>query len=279
MEGGEGSAAAASAGEAAAKSWTAAAAAHRNLDGDLQILREGFGLHDALKRLVDVPHAAQEGRRLPDQQFVHVEHRLAVGTHAHDGNVQQDGVGEQALDRRLGLRLAGGARLQLRLQQGQAIVVLLPIDVVIRPLQAVNAVHEQMNAKRHRKLAAIARKYPLFRRYGPARAKLGIICWGSSEGVIRDALERMDDPRVAAFVPRMLSPLPTAELQAFVDGCEDILIVELSHSAQFHRVLRTEIDLPRGRTHVHARSGCKPLTVEEVVDAVGRVLAAEEVLV
>ena len=140
-------------------------------------------------------------------------------------------------------------------------------------------VHEQMNAKRHRKLDAIARKYRLFRRYGPARAKLGILCWGSSEGVVRDALQRMNDPGVAAFIPRMLSPLPKADLQAFVDGCDDILIIELSHSAQFHRVLRTEIDLPRGHTHVHARSGGKPLTMVEVIDAVKTVCAPEEVLV
>lgn len=120
---------------------------------------------------------------------------------------------------------------------------------------------------------------PLSRRYGPARAKLGILCWGSSEGVVCEALERMNDPRVAAFVPRMLAPLPATELQAFVDGCDEVLVVELSFSAQFHRYLRTEIDLPRGRTHVHARSGGKVLTVDEVVGAVERVLVPEEVLV
>lgn len=140
---------------------------------------------------------------------------------------------------------------------------------------AMYGVHERMNGKRYRKLDAIARKYPLFRRYGPTRAKLGILCWGSSEGVVCEALERMNDPRVAAFVPRMMAPLPAVELQAFVDACDDILVVELSFSAQFHRYLRTEIDLPRGRTHVHARSGGKVLTVGEVVGAVERVLVPE----
>jgi len=144
---------------------------------------------------------------------------------------------------------------------------------------AIYGVHERMNGKRYRKMEAIARKYPLFRRYGPARARLGILCWGSAEGVVCEALDRIGDVSVAAFVPRMLAPLPAAELQKFVDACDEILIVELSFSAQFHRYLRTEIDLPRGRTHVHARSGGKPLTADEVVDAATRVLAAEEVLV
>jgi 2-oxoglutarate ferredoxin oxidoreductase subunit alpha len=144
---------------------------------------------------------------------------------------------------------------------------------------AMYGVHERMNGKRYRKMEAIAKKYPLFRRYGPARAKLGILCWGSAEGVVCEALDRIGDVSVAAFVPRMLAPLPAAELQKFVDACDEILVVELSFSAQFHRYLRTEIDLPRGHTHVHARSGGKPLTAEEVLDAATRVLVAEEVLV
>ena len=144
---------------------------------------------------------------------------------------------------------------------------------------AMYGVHERMNAKRYRKMEAIAREYPLYRCYGPSRARLGILCWGSAEGVVREALDRIGGVSVAAFVPRMLAPLPARELQSFVDACDEILIVELSFSAQFHRYLRTEIDLPRGRTHVHARSGGKPLTVEEVAGAATRVLAAEEVLV
>jgi 2-oxoglutarate ferredoxin oxidoreductase subunit alpha len=147
-------------------------------------------------------------------------------------------------------------------------------DETGRP-SAMFAVHERMNAKRTRKMAAIADAYRLFRRFGATDPELGILCWGSSAGPVREAIEilKRNGRRVAAFVPRILSPLPAAELQAFVDSCPRILVVELSHSAQFHQYLRSQIDLPRAKTEVHARSGGKSLSVSEVI----RMATLEEV--
>lgn len=143
--------------------------------------------------------------------------------------------------------------------------------------------HETMNAKRWRKLDAIAGKYHLFVRFGSAKPDLGILCWGSSLGVVREAVDRLTAQglRVAAFAPRILMPLPKQELEDFIAACGDLLIVELSHAAQFHKYLRSELDLPRGRTRLYARSGGKNLTVTEVMTEARRVLGAarEEVLV
>jgi 2-oxoglutarate ferredoxin oxidoreductase subunit alpha len=140
--------------------------------------------------------------------------------------------------------------------------------------------HEVMNAKRYRKLDAIARKYRLFAHYGADEADLGILCWGSSFGVVREAVDRLNTPnglRVAVFAPRILAPLPKCEIERFVASSGELLILELSAAAQFHKYLRTEIDLPRERTHVYARSGGKNLTVSEVIDEVQRIFIREEV--
>ena len=151
-------------------------------------------------------------------------------------------------------------------------------DELGRPSAAYD-VHERMNGKRQRKLDAVARRYRLFRRFGHAEPELGILCWGSSAGAVREAVERMNanGMRAAAFAPRILAPLPSADLQSFVDECRRILVVELSHSAQFHRHLRTQVDLPWGRTHVLARSGGKALSVEEVIGAAMQCEATAEV--
>ena len=132
-----------------------------------------------------------------------------------------------------------------------------------------------MNAKRARKVEAIAKRYRLFHRFGAKDPELGILCWGSSSGPVREAIDILNrnGQRVAAFVPRILAPLPAAEMQAFVDTCPRILVVELSASAQFHQYLRSQIDLPRGKTEVYARSGGKPLSVTEVI----RMATLEEV--
>lgn len=144
--------------------------------------------------------------------------------------------------------------------------------------------HEKMNARRYRKLAAIAKRYPLFSRFGPENAELGILCWGSSAGPVREAVEALNAAgmSVAAFVPRMIMPLPVAEIEKFVAGCRQITVLELSYSKQFYQYLRTEIDLPKAKTRVYARSGGTPLSVSEVMTQVeaqlNRKSAALEVL-
>jgi 2-oxoglutarate ferredoxin oxidoreductase subunit alpha len=126
--------------------------------------------------------------------------------------------------------------------------------------------HETMNAKRFRKLDAIAKKYRLFTRFGPENPDLGILCWGSSVGVVREAVDRLTarGVRVAAFAPRILMPLPAEEMQKFVDASKELLVIELTYAAQFYKYLRSELDLPKS-TRVYARSGGKNLSVSEVI--------------
>ena len=94
---------------------------------------------------------------------------------------------------------------------------------------------------------------------------------------MREALDALNggDLRVGAFVPQILAPLPAAEMQAFVDSCGEVLVIELSYSAQLHQYLRSQIDMPRGKTHVMARSGGKSLSVAEVVSSVRQLFGAK----
>ena len=139
--------------------------------------------------------------------------------------------------------------------------------------------HEKMNAKRYRKLRPIRDAYTFHRRYGPQDADIGILCWGSSKGVVREAVQRANarGQKVAAFVPQMIYPFPKKELEAFLKSVKHILVVELSYAAQFYKYLRTFVDLPAERTHVYKRSGGKHLTVAEVDAEIVALLAAERV--
>ncbi len=140
-------------------------------------------------------------------------------------------------------------------------------DETGRP-SAMFVTHERMNAKRYRKLEAVAKKYALFERFGVADPELGILCWGSSAGPVREVVERLNaqGAGVAAFVPRILAPLPLEALHAFLYPCARVLIVETSYAGQFHRYLRSLVDLPRD-TRVLTRSGGKALTVAEIIEA------------
>jgi 2-oxoglutarate/2-oxoacid ferredoxin oxidoreductase subunit alpha len=146
--------------------------------------------------------------------------------------------------------------------------------------------HEQMNEKRYRKLLPIRDRYRLFQRFGSPRADVGILCWGSSKGVVKEAVLKANarGETVSAFVPQALYPFPKRDLEEFLASVRQLVIVELSYSAQFYRYLRTFLTLPEGRTRVFKRSGGKSLTAAEIDNEIAAALAAasaqnEEVLV
>lgn len=135
--------------------------------------------------------------------------------------------------------------------------------------------HETMNAKRYRKMWPIRDRYHSFRRFGPERADVGVLCWGSSKGPVQEAVAAANarGESVAAFVPQMLYPFPKRDFEEFLSGVGDLLIVELSYTAQFYKYLRTFLDLPAGRTHVLKRSGGKDLTAAEVTEGIEKTRA------
>ena len=139
---------------------------------------------------------------------------------------------------------------------------------------SMHVVHEKMNAKRYRKLRGVRDKYSFFRTYGPEDADLGILCWGSSKGPVKEAVLRANarGEKVAAFVPQVLYPFPKYEFEAFLHHVKEFIVVELSYSAQFYKYLRTFLDLPDGHTYLFKRSGGKNLTVGEVEDKIQKVL-------
>jgi pyruvate/2-oxoacid:ferredoxin oxidoreductase alpha subunit len=75
---------------------------------------------------------------------------------------------------------------------------------------SMHLVHEKMNAKRYRKLRLVRDKYSFYRRYGAEKADVGIVCWGSSKGPVKEAVLKANAPRreVSAFVPQLIMPFP-----------------------------------------------------------------------
>ena len=152
-------------------------------------------------------------------------------------------------------------------------------DERARP-SAAFVVHEKMNAKRYRKLNLAARGMKTHDRLGARNPKLGILCWGSTLGAVREAVSRLGGAAadVAVFAPRLLTPLPAEPLQDFIDSCERVLIIELSYAAQFHQYLRTQVDLPRQKTTVYSRSGGKNFGATELAAEIRKNLIHAETI-
>ena len=77
--------------------------------------------------------------------------------------------------------------------------------------------------------------------------------------------------KVSAFVPQVLYPFPRREFEEYLKTVNNVVVVELSYSAQFYKYLKTFLDLPED-TFVFKRSGGKNLTVSEVEEKIEKVL-------
>ena len=134
-----------------------------------------------------------------------------------------------------------------------------------------DALHQQMSAKRARKLKGVARDFDFARSYGSPEAELGLICWGSLKGVVREAVRRAEAEglEVQAYVPQLLYPLPERSLSEFLRGKETAVVLELNYSGQFYHYLRGYYSgaLPK-QFLSHCRPGGKLFSISEVLSLI-----------
>jgi 2-oxoglutarate ferredoxin oxidoreductase subunit alpha len=99
--------------------------------------------------------------------------------------------------------------------------------------------HRRMTEKRWKKLNLVMQGPDLFRRYGPLDADIGIVGWGSSEGVIREAIAKANEKgyRVAAFHPKLVHPIPS-ELGDFIRSVKTVIVPELNFTGHFAKEIR-----------------------------------------
>jgi 2-oxoglutarate ferredoxin oxidoreductase subunit alpha len=128
------------------------------------------------------------------------------------------------------------------------------------------AMHTRMNEKRFRKLAPLASRSELFEAHGDARAPIGLISWGGSAGVCREAFERArsEGLPVKLLIPYLVYPVAETLYDEFFASVQAGLLVELSFQAQLYRVLRMFVDVPKGFRPL-SRSGANPFRPDEVL--------------
>jgi 2-oxoglutarate ferredoxin oxidoreductase subunit alpha len=121
--------------------------------------------------------------------------------------------------------------------------------------------HQHMNAKRFRKLTAVAAETGDWcRELGRPGAPRGIIAWGSHYGLLREWVR--DHPEYTVFLPEILHPFPVAALRRWLDARQDAVVLELNFQGQFHRYLGTLLDM--GGVRSLRRSGGAPLGRREL---------------
>ena len=126
--------------------------------------------------------------------------------------------------------------------------------------------HKRMMEKRANKIAGAAKEPGLVEIYGDEEAKVGLLTWGSSAGVCREAINRAGEGGIAVkgCFPRMLHPIPDG-VHEFLNSVETIIIAELNHSGQYANMIQA--DTLRPVIRVNKYTGY-PFTVKEILDAI-----------
>ena len=135
-------------------------------------------------------------------------------------------------------------------------------------------VHEAMTAKRFRKMESARLEIDneqLAPSYGEAKADLGIIGWGATQGSIREAADRAlaKGYKVAAMQPRLLNPLPESRLREFIGSCKQILMPEVNYQGQFAHHLSACLGIDPIRQN---KIGGLPFTPGEIFNKIEEVL-------
>jgi 2-oxoglutarate ferredoxin oxidoreductase subunit alpha len=131
------------------------------------------------------------------------------------------------------------------------------------------AIHE----KRMRKMDGVLPLLEPPQVHGAADARVTLVGWGSTEGVIREAMQQLADAGIAAnnLQVKWLVPLHVDAIVSILSRCPKIIIVENNYSGQFARYLRSETGIVADG-HIRKYDG-EPFMPHHIVDGVRAVLA------
>ena len=126
---------------------------------------------------------------------------------------------------------------------------------------SVNPVNRvKMMQKRMGKLVAARDELPAPRYYGDAKARVGLISYGSTWGPIREAqalLARRGTP-TRFYQARTVFPVPTDSLDAFLQGVDVAYVIEHNYTGQFARLIREH--LPQHHARLRSITKCDGLS-------------------
>ncbi len=132
---------------------------------------------------------------------------------------------------------------------------------------------QAMHEKRMRKMEGVLERIAPPSLYGPEDAEVTLIGWGSTRGVIRDAMQQLAAEGITAnnLQVKWLVPLHADAIKAIVARAKRTIIVENNYSGQFARYLRSETSIVADG-HIRKYDG-EPFMPHHIVDGVKAILA------
>jgi len=131
--------------------------------------------------------------------------------------------------------------------------------------------HVRMLDKRFGKIEPLRVDYETVEIDGDDEADVGVIAWGSTIGVIREAVARLraQGVKVAGFYPKLLWPMPVEQYEAFAKKCKKIVIAEVNYQGQLAHFVKAETSID---PISYTICGGMPFTPSMIVDKVEEIL-------
>src|SRR5882672_340574 len=132
---------------------------------------------------------------------------------------------------------------------------------------------QSSHEKRMRKMEGVLPLLPAPELHGPADAQVTLLGWGSTEGVIHEAMQQISAAGVSVsnLQIRWLVPLHTEAIDSILSRCRKVIIVENNYSGQFARYLRSETGFAAAG-HIRKYDG-EPFMPHHIADGVKAILA------
>ena len=134
----------------------------------------------------------------------------------------------------------------------------------------------KMVEKRARKMEGAVKDIAPPKLVGPEGAVVTLVGWGSTQGVIREAVEKLagEEGIVANQLHiKWIVPFHTAEISRILSQSKKVIIVENNYSGQFARYLRSETGFD-AHGHIRKYDG-EPFMPHHIVEAVKQQLAGK----
>jgi 2-oxoglutarate ferredoxin oxidoreductase subunit alpha len=132
---------------------------------------------------------------------------------------------------------------------------------------------QAMHEKRMRKMEAILPLLDAPKFWGTEDAHVTLLGWGSTEGVMKEAINKLAGEGIAANLLQIkwIVPLHCAAITAALAKSQKVIIVENNYSGQFARYLRSETGILVDG-HIRKYDG-EPFMPHHIVDGVKAILA------
>jgi 2-oxoglutarate ferredoxin oxidoreductase subunit alpha len=130
---------------------------------------------------------------------------------------------------------------------------------------------DAMMEKRMGKLDLAEREIPIQERvnlFGPEKADITILSWGSTKGAILDAMGWLaeDGIKVNFIQIRLINPFPTEYVKSLLSKAKRVVGVEMNYSGQLIGILREKTCIPVDQLVVKYNG--RPMSSEEVYEAI-----------